>query len=120
MKEPLLHCLFLCDTLQVVYGKLKQDVSLDSTTSVGELKDLVEKNTQIARAGQKILVKGKPLTDDNQTLEQVGIVQGWCSCACLVAEGNCQSSCQHAGLSRREGLTACDNTELPLAMSAEL
>jgi hypothetical protein len=56
---------------QVIYGKLKQDVSLDSNTSVGELKDLVEKNTQIARSGQKILVKGKPLTDDNQTLEQV-------------------------------------------------
>lgn len=69
-------------SISITYGKQTVPVErlLDST--VGDLKKVIQEHTQIEPSGQKLLNKGKPLTDDAATLRSVGtcmLVLGLCA-----------------------------------------
>lgn len=58
-------------TFQVIYGKVKQDVTWPLDSTVLELKKQIETSTRIEPSGQKLLNKGVPLKDDTATLRKV-------------------------------------------------
>ncbi len=61
-------------SFKVQYGKAVEDVTRGLDTTVGSLKEAVQKLTRIEPSGQKLLLKGVPLKDDAATLRQVRLL----------------------------------------------
>lgn len=60
-------------SFKIVFGKDTKDVEREATSTVGELKSEIHKTIGIPNDMQKLLLRGKPLTNDSATLAEVSV-----------------------------------------------